>query len=70
MDCPNCVTPWKCNGPHLEKLSEFHYKCQKGYFMNEDGKWVFFPFEKSFSESELLDIADTLRILNEVIIKF
>lgn len=17
--CPNCVTPWKCNGPHLEE---------------------------------------------------
>jgi len=17
--CPNCVTPWKCNGPHLER---------------------------------------------------
>lgn len=17
--CPNCVTPWKCNGPHLQK---------------------------------------------------
>jgi len=17
--CPNCVTPWKCNGPHIEE---------------------------------------------------
>jgi hypothetical protein len=20
--CPNCVTPWKCNGPHIEKVTE------------------------------------------------
>jgi len=30
--CPNCLTPWKCNGPHIEQdaqrtpLSEFEIK--------------------------------------------
>ena len=20
--CPNCVTPWKCNGPHIEETED------------------------------------------------
>lgn len=20
--CPNCITPWKCNGPHIEELHD------------------------------------------------
>ena len=23
FDCPNCVTPWKCNGPHITGGPEF-----------------------------------------------
>lgn len=22
--CPNCVTPWKCNGPHLNDQTPFN----------------------------------------------
>lgn len=22
--CPNCVTPWKCNGPHEIEKTAFH----------------------------------------------
>lgn len=65
MDCPNCLTPWKCNGPHLEQYSEYHYKSSQGYYIKEGGFWLFFPFEKGLSEDNLLDIANTLRILNE-----
>lgn len=37
-----------------------------GYYMlGDDGVWSFFPFEKGLSEDNLLDIANTLRILNE-----
>lgn len=28
--CPNCVTPWKCNGPHLEEAMtkrETNWRC-------------------------------------------
>jgi hypothetical protein len=62
MECPNCLTPWKCNGPHLEKLNENLYKTINGYFMFEN-KWVFVPLEKEFDQKELTDIIDTLNFL-------
>lgn len=67
MDCPNCITPWKCNGPHLLKGSEHHYKSIDGYYVKQPdtGVWLFFPFEKGLDSQELLDIANTLRNLNE-----
>lgn len=66
MNCPNCLTPWKCNGPHLEKIDDNHYHSCDGYY-TKDGllSWTFLPFERSFTERELQDILDTLRGLNE-----
>jgi len=66
MECPNCITPWKCNGPHLEKVSNFLYKSIHGYFMlNQSKEWIFTPIEKEFDSDLLLDIMDTLKNLNE-----
>lgn len=66
MNCPNCVTPWKCNGPHLESVSKIHYKCEYGYFIKKYSKtWVFLPSEKEFDSEALLNIIDTLTHLNE-----
>lgn len=64
-DCPNCITPWKCNGPHLEKITENNYKCGEGYFLFENSVWVFLPFEKNFDKESLLCIIDILSFLNE-----
>lgn len=63
MDCPNCLTPWKCNGPHLEKMSDIHYLSNDGYYLFQD-KWVFIPFEKEFNEDALISVTDTLSFLN------
>lgn len=66
MDCINCITPWKCNGPHLDKISEKLYKTEYGYFLyKNDARWVFLPYEKEFDTDNLLSIMDTLRNLNE-----
>lgn len=64
MDCPNCITLWKCNGPHLKKASEFHYSSEDGYYLLEDRIWTFVPFEKPFTSKVLIDIATTLHFLN------
>lgn len=66
-DCPNCITPWKCNGPHLEKSWEGLYHSSDGYFMMSKitNKYQFIPHEKEYDEDRLLDIANTLRILND-----
>lgn len=64
--CPNCVTPWKCNGPHLEKKTSGLYSSIDGYYilMHDINEWVFIPYEKNFSSHQLLDISNTLNILN------
>jgi hypothetical protein len=64
-DCPNCQTPWKCNGPHLSWISNVIYKSNHGYFMFKNNEWKFTPIEKEFDSDELLDIAETLINLNE-----
>lgn len=66
-DCPNCVTPWKCNGPHLEKSWDGLYNSGDGYFLFSQSlqKYHFIPYEKEYDEDQLLDIANTLRILND-----
>lgn len=64
MDCPNYLTPWKCNGPHLKKMSEIHYLSNEGYYLFNE-KWIFIPFEKQFDENQLLEIAETLKFLNK-----
>jgi hypothetical protein len=28
--CPNCITPWKCNGPHLPFLAPINAQAKKG----------------------------------------
>jgi hypothetical protein len=65
MECPNCITPWKCNGPHLLKISEIHYKSIDGYYIKNQ-KWFFIPFEKYFDEKLLIKISDTLNFLNSI----
>lgn len=65
MDCPNCQTPWKCNGPHLLKLSEYHYNSVDGYYIKQNEVWKFFPFEKGLDSEELTNISLTLSYLNE-----
>lgn len=66
MECPNCITPWKCNGPHLDWISDSVYKSEHGYFMlNQSGEWIFTPIEKEFDTDILLGIMDTLRNFNE-----
>lgn len=67
MDCPNCLTPWKCNGPHLEKSTDNLYSSSEGYYMFSvlDNEWTFIPNEKHFKSEGLLDIINTLNILNE-----
>lgn len=66
-DCPNCLTPWKCNGPHLEKSWDGLYNSSDGYFLFSRvlQKYQFIPYEKEYDEDSLLDIANTLRILND-----
>lgn len=66
-DCPNCITPWKCNGPHLTKMSEMHYSTEYGYYLLENKKWFFIAFERHLDEDELMHITDTLRYLNSTI---
>lgn len=67
MDRPNCITPWKCNGPHLFKVHDTLYRSEYGYFLlkKESNEYVFIPHEKEYSTDDLLDISDTLRNLNE-----
>ena len=67
IDCPNCLTPWKCNGPHLEKSWDGLYNSSDGYFLYSQSlqKYQFIPYEKEYDEDRLLNIADTLRILND-----
>jgi len=67
MDCPNCLTPWKCNGPHLEKSDSNYYKSSEGDWIFKPllQKYVFIPLEKEYDENQLLDISNTLKLLNE-----
>ena len=66
-DCPNCISPWKCNGPHLEKAYENIYRSKDGYYMlsKTTNKWVFVAHEGEYTEQNLLDIANTLSILSK-----
>ncbi len=57
MECPNCITPWKCNGPHLEQMSDSIYKSIHGYFLIKNDRWIFTPVDKEF-DLEDLDLED------------
>lgn len=65
MKCPNCITPCKCNGPHIVQTSNGYYASNDGIFIKESDGWKFIPNEKSFGSNHLLDIINTLNILNE-----
>lgn len=65
MECPNCITPWKCNGPHLLPLSDSIYESIYGYFMFKNSLWKFMPLDKEFDIDDLTIIRDALRNLNE-----
>ena len=66
LDCPNCLTPWKCNGPHLEKCSNGWYGFIHGFFIKENKDWVFLPNEKEINYQDLISITETLKILNRL----
>ena len=65
--CPNCVTAWKCNGPHLEQSTENLYRSGDGYYLfsNTENEWTFIPYEKHFKTENLLNIINTLNMLNK-----
>jgi len=65
--CPNCVTPWKCNGPHIFVLTDNIHKCEYGYFIlrENSNEWIFTPIEQDFDVYALMLVSDTLRNLNE-----
>lgn len=50
----------------LKKLSTTCYYDNYGYYMlGDDKSWLFLPQEKMYSSNNLLDIMNTLKILNE-----
>jgi hypothetical protein len=65
--CPNCISPYKCNGPHIYHITNKVYRCDYGYFIfrDETSKWIFTPSERDFDTDMLLSVMDTLRNLNE-----
>jgi hypothetical protein len=63
--CPNCITPWKCNGPHLVWISDTIYHSEYGYFLFNTNEWVWLPQEKEYNTDTLFMVTDTLRNLNE-----
>jgi hypothetical protein len=65
MECPNCQTPWKCNGPHLLWIDDSIASSGDGYFYLQNNEWAWLPFERHYSKDELFSIVDTLSILNE-----
>lgn len=66
-DCPNCFNSSKCYGPHLQKKCRGLYTCDDGYFILDESKrqYNFIPNEKEYNSQKLLDISNTLSILNE-----
>lgn len=50
--CPNCVTPWKCNGPHDYKKTPYSIREQKRWkeeyavqqAMEESTPWRYCPW--------------------------
>lgn len=67
MNCPNCLTPLKCNGPHLEKINENYYSSYLGYFVKKEQNWNFLPLEREYCKEELLDIAETLSRMDKLL---
>ena len=49
----------------LTKLSKTCCYDNHGYYIFEDGIWSFLAKEKQYSSNDLLDIINTLHILNE-----
>lgn len=60
MDCPNCQTPWKCNGPHLLKGSEYHYQSIDGYYIKEKDYWE--DYYKKYPERKVEIVNPDLKI--------
>jgi hypothetical protein len=49
----------------LEKISDSYYKSSEGYYMYENYKWIFMPFEKSLDSDQLKNILLLLEYLND-----
>lgn len=67
VNCPNCVTPWKCNGPHLVEEDEGGwYSCEFGNFYKIfEGRnyWEFKPNETALSKENLIEILEIIKYL-------
>lgn len=49
----------------LKKVSNCYYKSSEGYYMYENYKWIFMPFEKSLDSDQLKNILLLLEYLND-----
>jgi hypothetical protein len=61
MDCSKLLVI------RLEKMSDNFYKSNHGYYLNENKKWTFVPFEKQLDKEQLLEIIKILECLNETL---
>jgi VCBS repeat-containing protein len=67
MECPNCITIWKCNEPHLIRVNDSIYKSEYGHFIiNDSNEWVWLANEKNYSVKQLSLVIDTLNNLNKL----
>lgn len=49
---------------NLGKINNLYYSSNQGYYVSENGKWLFIPFERNYSREELLKIIENLNLLN------
>jgi hypothetical protein len=49
----------------LVKVSDSYYRSDYGYFFLENNEWLFFAFEKTLKENDLVFILKTLNELKE-----
>lgn len=49
----------------LVKVCDSHYRSDYGYFFLENNEWLFFAFEKTLKENDLVLILKTLNELKE-----
>ena len=71
--CPNCVTPWKCNGPHLIKKNEDCYESEFGNFykiFHGKNYWEFKPNGKQLNKDQLESLVDSLNYLEKEKMEF
>lgn len=65
MNSFNFRSTMKCDESHIKQSLKGYCTNNYGIFIKELTEWKFIPNEKSFSANNLLDIINTLNILNE-----